>query len=46
MGLENDLGSLETGKLADVVVVSGDPLAFSDLADRIEGVWKDGVRVV
>lgn len=46
MGLEDDLGSLETGKIADLVMVSGDPLAFSDLDDRIEAVWKEGVQVV
>jgi imidazolonepropionase-like amidohydrolase len=46
MRVGNELGSLETGKLADVVLVSGDPLVFSDLADRVEQVWKAGVRVV
>ena len=46
MGLQNELGTLEPGKRADVVVVDGDPLEFATLADRIEQVWKDGVRVV
>lgn len=46
MGLQDELGALEPGKIADAVVVSGDPTAFSDLADRIEQVWKEGVRVV
>jgi len=46
MGLEDRLGSLERGKVADVVVVDGDPFAFDDLQDRVEQVWKDGVRVV
>ncbi|GIU98208.1 MAG: hydrolase [Actinomycetota bacterium] len=45
MGLERELGSLEAGKRADVVVVEGDPFAFDDLKDRIREVWKDGVRV-
>ena len=46
MGLDQDLGSLEPGKIADVVVVDGDPFAFDTLKDRIEQDWKDGVRVV
>jgi imidazolonepropionase-like amidohydrolase len=46
MGWEDKLGSLEPGKIADVVVVDGDPFAFETLKDRIEQVWKDGVRVV
>ena len=46
MGWEDRLGSLEPGKIADVVVVDGDPFAFETLKDRIEQVWKDGVRVV
>ncbi len=46
MGWEDKLGSLEPGKIADVVVVDGDPFAFETLKDRIEEVWKDGVRVV
>jgi imidazolonepropionase-like amidohydrolase len=46
MGLEDRLGTLEPGKIADVVVVGGDPYEFEKLKDRIEQVWKDGVRVV
>jgi imidazolonepropionase-like amidohydrolase len=46
MGWEDKLGSLEPGKIADVVVVDGDPFGFETLKDRIEQVWKDGVRVV
>jgi imidazolonepropionase-like amidohydrolase len=46
MGLDADLGTVEPGKLADLVVVGGDPFAFADLGDRIESVWKEGVRVV
>jgi imidazolonepropionase-like amidohydrolase len=46
MGLEDRLGTLAPGKVADLVVVEGDPYAFGDLKDRIEQVWKDGVRVV
>jgi len=46
MGLQDHLGSLAPGKIADVVVVDGDPFEFEKLKDRIEQVWKDGVRVV
>lgn len=46
MGWDDRLGSLEPGKIADVVVVGGDPFELSTLKDRIEQVWKDGVRVV
>jgi imidazolonepropionase-like amidohydrolase len=46
MGMNDRLGSLEPGKVADMVVVDGDPFAFDTLKDRIEQVWKDGVRVV
>jgi imidazolonepropionase-like amidohydrolase len=46
MGLRDRLGTIEPGKLADLVVVDGDPFAFDTLADRIEAVYKEGVRVV
>jgi imidazolonepropionase-like amidohydrolase len=46
MGLEDELGSIEPGKRADVVVVEGDPFDLKTLAERIEAVYKDGQRVV
>jgi imidazolonepropionase-like amidohydrolase len=46
MGLRDELGTLEKGKRADIVVVDGDPYDFATLKDRIEQVWKDGARVV
>jgi imidazolonepropionase-like amidohydrolase len=46
MGLADELGTLEPGKRADVVVVDGDPLDLATLSDRIDQVWKDGVKVV
>ena len=46
MGLQDELGTLEPDKRADVVVVDGDPFAFDTLKERIAQVWKDGVRVV
>jgi imidazolonepropionase-like amidohydrolase len=45
MRLDDELGSLEGGKRADIVAVSGDPFDFGDLAGRISQVWKDGKRV-
>ena len=45
MGLSGELGTIEPGKRADLVVVAGDPFDFSDLAGRIEGVYQDGVLV-
>jgi hypothetical protein len=33
-------------KIADLVVVDGDPFDFATLKDRVEQVWKDGMLVV
>jgi imidazolonepropionase-like amidohydrolase len=46
MGLQDQLGTLEPGKRADVVVLEGDPFDFEKLPDRIRSVYKDGLRVV
>jgi imidazolonepropionase-like amidohydrolase len=46
MGLEQELGTIEAGKRADLVVVSGDPFDFRDLSTRIERVYQDGRLVV
>ncbi|HEX7196007.1 MAG TPA: amidohydrolase family protein [Candidatus Limnocylindria bacterium] len=46
MGLDGDLGTLEPGKRADLVVVDGDPLEVGMLAARVEAVYQDGLRVV
>jgi len=46
LGVDAELGTIEEGKLADLVVVTGDPLEIDSLADRIESVWKAGERVV
>ncbi len=46
MGLQDELGTIAPGKRADVVVVDGDPFDFDTLSERVEQVWKDGVRVV
>ena len=45
MGLERELGTLEAGKRADLVVVDGDPLDVATLDQRIEAVYQDGERV-
>ena len=45
MRLDDELGSLEPGKRADLVVLAGDPEDLTGLAGRVEQVWKDGVRV-
>jgi imidazolonepropionase-like amidohydrolase len=44
MGLDEELGTLEPGKRADVVLVEGD--ALDRLSGRVRQVWKDGVQVV
>lgn len=46
MGLERELGAIEPGRRADLVVVEGDPLDFKTLKGRIEAVYKDGALVV
>jgi imidazolonepropionase-like amidohydrolase len=46
MGLDGELGTIEPGKRADLVVVSGDPFDFGNLAGRIERVYQDGRLVV
>jgi len=45
MGLQDELGTLEPGKRADVVVLEGDPFDFEKLPNRVRTVFKDGVRV-
>ena len=43
--LEHDRGSLEPGKLADLIVLSGDPLTHPDVRQlQVEQVWIGGKR--
>jgi imidazolonepropionase-like amidohydrolase len=42
LGVADELGTLEAGKRADLVVIDGDPLDFIGLRERIQQVWKDG----
>jgi imidazolonepropionase-like amidohydrolase len=46
LGVDDQLGTVEEGKLADLVVVAGDPFELDDLKGRVEQVWKAGQRVV
>jgi len=43
LGKEADLGSLATGKLADLVAVKGDPLQDITVLQHVDFVMKDGV---
>jgi imidazolonepropionase-like amidohydrolase len=45
LGVDDELGTVEEGKLADLVVAEGDALALDDLGGRIAQVWKAGTRV-
>ena len=46
LGVDDRLGTVESGKIADLVVVSGDATDVATLPDRVEQVWKAGARVV
>jgi hypothetical protein len=41
-GLTRDLGTLEPGKLADLIIVSGDPLTNIDDASKVQCIMKNG----
>ena len=42
-GLMKDLGTIEPGKLADLIIVSGDPLKDINDATRVQCVMKNGL---
>ncbi len=44
LGLLKDLGTLEKGRLADVIVVAGNPLQNMSAMKRVAYVVKGGVR--
>jgi imidazolonepropionase-like amidohydrolase len=43
LGVDKDLGSIETGKIADLVVIRGDPVARPADIRNVVTVFKDGV---
>ena len=42
LGMDDKIGSIEAGKLADIVAVKGDPLADISLMEKVSFVMKDG----
>lgn len=42
LGHANEIGSIKSGKYADIIAVSGDPLANIRLLENVEFVMKDG----
>jgi imidazolonepropionase-like amidohydrolase len=46
MRVDDELGTIEPGKRADLVVVRGGAYELATLADRVEAVYQDGQRVV
>ena len=45
LGVDDELGTITEGKLADLVVVDGDPLDVSKIQQNIVGVYKGGELV-
>jgi len=45
MRMDDELGSLDPGKRADVVVVEGSALELHGLRERVRETWMDGVLV-
>ncbi len=43
LGMKDSLGTLESGKLADIVAVQGDPLSDVTLMEKVDFVMKGGV---
>ena len=45
LGLEDQYGTLEPGKIADLIVLSADPLEDIRNSRKIDEVWMNGERV-
>lgn len=46
LGVGDELGTVAEGRLADLTVLEGDLEDLKDLAGRVWGVWREGVRLV
>ncbi|MBT8340030.1 MAG: amidohydrolase family protein [Desulfatitalea sp.] len=47
LGLEDDYGTIETGKIADLVIVDGDPFKdHSVVGSRVDALFKAGKLVI
>jgi imidazolonepropionase-like amidohydrolase len=42
--MEREIGTVETGKRADLIAIDGDPLIEIEAMRRVTGVIKDGRR--
>jgi imidazolonepropionase-like amidohydrolase len=45
LGMQEELGSISTGKLADIIAVNGNPLEDISLLQQVSFVMKDGIVV-
>ena len=45
-GVDDRLGTLAPGKLADITVIEGDLADLDKVGERVWGAWKEGSRVV
>lgn len=43
LGLDDELGTIEPGKMADIIIVDGNPLRNIEVLDYVDVVIKDGV---